>query len=250
MNKKLFLLTIIFTILVMPIYSYSQSQIERKDFVIAIDIGHSPYSEGAISSRGKGEYAFNRNIAEQLEKELINQGFLSAFIINKEGGKISLEERPAVAKERHANLFLSIHHDSVQPYDISKWTYNGEKMSYCDKYQGHSIFFSEKNKYPEKSLIFATLIGSMFRQNNFTPTLHHADKRELVDREKGIYKFDDLIVLKKATMPAVLFECGVIVNRNEEILLNNPPYQRFLVLTLADAIKAYWMTESKGGSLD
>jgi hypothetical protein len=47
----------------------------------------------------------------------------------------------------------------------------------------------------------------------FAPTLHHVarDSRTIINNERGIYAFDDLVVLKTARMPAVLLECGVIV---------------------------------------
>jgi N-acetylmuramoyl-L-alanine amidase len=43
--------------------------------------------------------------------------------------------------------------------------------------------------------------------------LHHAEpvageSRELIDRALGIYRYDELAVLRTATMPAVLFEAG------------------------------------------
>lgn len=49
----------------------------------------------------------------------------------------------------------------------------------------------------------------------FTPTLHHwaQEHRPIIDPAKGVYAFDDLLVLNNAKMPAVLLECGVIVNR-------------------------------------
>jgi hypothetical protein len=74
-----------------------------------------------------------------------------------------------------------------------------------------------------------------------TPSLHHAEKipgesREPLDEKLGIYRFDDLVVLKSARMPAVLFEAGVIVNRNEELLLRSATHQKKLASALAGAV--------------
>ena len=62
------------------------------------------------------------------------------------------------------------------------------------------------------------------------PTLHHAEKikgenRELIDRELGIYLFDDLVVLRTAQCPAVLFESGVIINPYDDFLVKSHEYR-------------------------
>jgi N-acetylmuramoyl-L-alanine amidase len=74
--------------------------------------------------------------------------------------------------------------------------------------------------------------------------LHHAEQenRPLLDREKGIYAFDDLVVLKTAKMPAVLLECGVIVNRIEEEKLNTPEYRDQLTNAIERAISKFAST--------
>jgi N-acetylmuramoyl-L-alanine amidase. len=44
-------------------------------------------------------------------------------------------------------------------------------------------------------------------------------RRLLVDPEAGVYRYDQLIVLRQTHVPAVLLEAGSIINRNEELLL-------------------------------
>ncbi len=46
-------------------------------------------------------------------------------------------------------------------------------------------------------------------------------RHELIDEEAGVYRYDHLIVLHSAHMPAVLLEAGSIVNRQEELELTN-----------------------------
>jgi len=210
--------------------------------VVAIDIGHSKKNHGSISSRGIGEYQFNRNIAKLLLDELKNRDFTRAFLINENGAGISLTDRTKIANKKKSNIFISIHHDSVQPHYLSSWNYQGKQQFYSDLFRGYSLFYSEKNKEPENSLIFANLIGTELSTSGLVPTLHHADKingenRELVDKKKGIYRFDDLVVLKTVNMPAVLLECGIIVNREEESLLSKPEYKKKLVSSITKAIE-------------
>lgn len=175
---------------------------------------------------------------------LTNMDSKKTFIINERGNDISLTERTAMADKLKADLLLSIHHDSVQPQYLLPWIYEGKEFFYCDKFNGYSLFYSERNHESESSLEFAHLLGSELQSNLFVPTLHHAEKikgenRLLVDKEKGIYEFSDLIVLKTAKMPALLIECGIIVNRNEEILLSNPVYQKMIVLSIRNAVEKF-----------
>ena len=50
--------------------------------------------------------------------------------------------------------------------------------------------------------------------------------------------FDDLVVLKTAAQPAVLFEAGVLVNRNEELMLQRPDVRERIAGAVSDAIVA------------
>ena len=217
-----------------------------EDFIIAIDIGHTINIPGAISARGVPEYLFNQNIGTLLHRQLLqDMRFKGSFIINETGDDISLSARAAIANQRGAHLLVSIHHDSVEPKDLSQWLCQGRIMPHCDRFTGYSIFYSEKNGSPLNSLIFAGILGSEMLHTCFCPTLHHAEKftggdKDLIDKTRGIYKYNNLIVLKEATMPAVLFECGIIKNRNEELQLGNTQYQQKLVAALFSAIKIYF----------
>jgi len=216
-----------------------------REFRLAIDIGHTRKSPGATSARGVPEYLFNKNIGTLLYKKLSQDKRLNgSFIISESGENISLATRATIAQRQGADLLLSIHHDSVYPEDLSHWLYQGKIMSYCDKFMGYSIFYSEKNGCPFDSLRFAIILGSEMLRASFCPTLHHVKfftggDKDLMDKTRGIYKYNQLIVLKNATMPAVLFECGIIKNRNEELQLSHPKYQAKLVETIFEAIKKY-----------
>jgi N-acetylmuramoyl-L-alanine amidase len=220
-----------------PKPSVTTTQAARKnagDFVVALDIGHTPSRGGAISARGVPEYEFNRRFVTELFTQLQSSGFHRSFIINPQGNEIGLVQRSGEANAQNADLFLAIHHDSVKDRFLKTWKANGKTQKYCDDFHGYSIFFSNKNVKAVTSLAFAAKLGQALLKAGFTPTLHHVaqENRPIIDKEKGIYAFDDLVVLKTARMSAVLLECGVIVNRTEEENLNSRAYRK----RLADAI--------------
>lgn len=217
---------------------------DKENFTVFIDIGHSRRNSGAMSARGTGEYDFNKTIAELLLSTLQENGFSNAVIINRNGVDINLNSRVEIANRVKGSLLISIQHDSVQPQYISKWIYKGKMYSYSDEYSGYSIFYSDKNVQHRESLHFAKLLGEEMLKHGFTPTLHHAEKikgenRELVDQKKGIYKFDDLVILKQTRIPAILLECGIIVNRQEELKLRDLAIQSKIVAAIMKSIIAF-----------
>jgi N-acetylmuramoyl-L-alanine amidase len=213
-------------------------------FTLAIDIGHTPQRPGAISARGQPEYGFNKALAETLLARIQQQGPFSAFLINPQGQEIALRNRPLVASQRQAQLLLSIHHDSVQPQYLDQWEHGGRPHRYSDRFQGHSLFVSSRNPRYEDSRRFADLLGEQLLAAGLTPTLHHAERipgenRPLLDTAKGIYLYDDLVVLREAEIPAVLLECGIILNRDEEPRLASDAFRATIAEAVIQAVRRY-----------
>lgn len=208
---------------------------------VALDIGHSIKQPGAYSARGVGEYYFNLTIAEAVLRSLKQSGEVEAFIINPQGKSISLAERTRQAANKRATLFLSIHHDSVQRRYVKEWKVDGKTHLYSDKFSGFSVFVSRKNRKFAQSQRLGRFLSEAMLARGFSPTLHHAEKipgegRNLLDKDLGLYEFEDLIVLKTAAMPAVLLECGVIINRSEETSLQKPEIQQRIADAATEAI--------------
>jgi N-acetylmuramoyl-L-alanine amidase len=189
-------------------------------FRVAIDVGHTLSQPGATSASGITEFQYNRRLAEAVSAALARVG-IATVLIGLEGTPLRLEDRTKRAGAAGASLFLSLHHDSVQPQYLSNWTTGGQVHAYSDVFHGYSVFVSGRGGQPSESLRFALLLGSSVRDAGFTPSLHHAEPipgegRPLVDRRLGVYRFDQLVVLRTASMPAALLEAAIIVNRQEE----------------------------------
>jgi len=222
----------------------SATQPARRRFCVALDIGHLPTAAGAMGADGKMEYEFNRRMVELIAADLQQNDRIRAVILNREAKPITLSGRAAAARAAGADLLLSIHHDSVNDrYLKAEREADGRVLHYCDRFRGYSVFYSRKNRDASHSLEFAQALGFAMRRQGLTPTLHHAEpikgeNRELVNPDLGIYRFDDLIVLKSAAMPATLLECGVIVNRAEEAELLTEERQQKVVAAIHEAVTA------------
>lgn len=214
-----------------------------QECLIAIDAGHTRETCGATSARGVGEWHFNMVLAKKLAVSLEQQA-VPYVLINPDGAALSLRSRLEIASKAGVTLFISLHHDAVQPHYLSEWEWEGEKRRYSDHFSGYSLFVSAKNPYYRESLDVASKVADGLLEKGLKPTLHHAEPipgetRLLLDKVRGIYQFDELVVLKESPVPAVLVEAGVIVNRDEELLVSTPAYQKKWICALMSAIEAH-----------
>lgn len=202
---------------------------------VAVDVGHTLAAPGAISARGKSELEFNQALADQVVGALAARG-ITVQLINRDGTIESLAARPKSAPE--ADLFLSIHHDSVPENELQSWTWEGRPQTYNDQWAGHSLFVSRRNPVPEASLLCASAMGARLQREGFPPTAKNARRRPWADQANTVHWYDNLVVLHQARQPAVLFEAGVIKNREEEPLLTDPARQARMADALATGIAA------------
>ena len=219
---------------------------ERPKFRVVLDVGHSAESPGAISARGVDEYDFNLRLAKLVDEKLRAAGF-SNTVLQITSGQIipSLVRRTADANKLNADLFLSIHHDSVPDKFKEKWTYEGKELQFSDRFKGHSIFISLNNRKANASLLFARLLGKQMKARGFEYTSQYTlpimgnRRRELLDAEFGVYRFDELYVLKHTQMPAALIEGGSIINRDEELLSASEERQQLIAASVVDAVEEF-----------
>jgi N-acetylmuramoyl-L-alanine amidase len=231
------------------------AQCNHAAFRIVVDVGHTAEAPGALSARGVPEYDFNLRLAKEIEEKLIEHGFAKAILLITEGpARRGLTQRVARANALKADLLVSIHHDSVPQVFKEEWEHEGQKNSYCDKFKGHSIFVSHENRKRAASYAFGSLLGRSLKANGLHYTPHYSEsfmgkwRRDLVDAEAGVYRYDALIVLRTTRMPAVLLEAGSIVNRDEELLLASADHRRLIAASVVSAVDKFCASRSHRGS--
>ena len=182
-----------------------------------------------ISASGVPEFEFNLELALETKKQLFRQG-LAVRLIGEKGGIIFLNHRTRDAAG--ADLLVSIHHDSVREHLLPQ----------AEHFSGFSLFISRNNPHPGKSLACASAIGAGLRAAGLAPSRYHADpvigeNRPFADEQNGVHYYDNLAVAKTATMPAVLVEAGVIVNRHDEARMSNPEVRRRIAAAIAGGVR-------------
>jgi N-acetylmuramoyl-L-alanine amidase len=215
-------------------------------FRIVLDVGHTAESEGAISARNVSEFTYNLRLAKRIEAKLKAEGFAETKLLLTEGkARRSLFKRVAAASDLRADLLLSIHHDSVPNKFLEDWEFEGKKSRFSDRFSGYSVFVSRSNPDYRTSLAFAELIGKEMKAQGLDYAKQYSQaimgryQRELLNKETGVYRYDELIVLRKTSMAAVLLEAGSIINRDEELKMGSPERRDIISSGVAAAMKEY-----------
>lgn len=203
-----------------------------KKFVVVIDAGHGGRDPGAVGKITQ-EKVINLNVALRLG-ELIEKNCSDVKVVytRKTDIFIPLNERANIANKAKANLFISIHTNSIgknkKARGVSTWTLGLAKSKdnleaakrensvilleegYEKTYAGfdpnvpetYIIFELMQDKYMKESVDFASMVQKqMIKHTN------------LVDR--GVHQ-DVFWVLKASAMPSVLIEVGFISTPEEE----------------------------------
>jgi len=236
---------------------FAQAPAAVKPLTIVVDAGH-----GGKDGSTRGLFSREKDVAlavalllgETIEKEIPNS---KVIYTRTEDVFIPLYERIAIANRAHADLFISIHCNSM-PSNMRNRTESrgvetfvsgsgrlGEQevavrenasilleKNFKDNYEGYDptdpesfiVLSLMKNAYRRQSIKLAKLIQDQYIQNG------------RVDR--GV-KEQSLAVLAKAGMPAVLTEIGFISNPSEEEYINSLSGRQEIVQNIKNAILEY-----------
>jgi N-acetylmuramoyl-L-alanine amidase len=217
--------------------SFGASAPASKKFIVVIDPGHGGHDPGAIGSTTR-EKVINLSIALEVGR-LIEKNCSDVKVIytRKKDEFVPLDERANIANKNKADLFISIHTNSLPSGKIARgaetYTLGMAKAeanlevakkennvilvedNYREKYEGFNPSSSEsyimfeymQDKYMEQSVEFARLI-----QNKFVSTANRADR--------GVHQAG-FLVLRCTSMPSVLIELGYISTPDEEQYLTS-----------------------------
>ncbi len=104
-----------------------------QELTVLIDAGHGGSEKGALGCLGDKEKDINLKIASEL-KDILSQMGINVVMTRECDGNVSLEDRVKIARENCANIFVSIHLNSIP--DI--------KMD-IHKNRGTSIYYYNPN---------------------------------------------------------------------------------------------------------
>ncbi|MET3209805.1 UNVERIFIED_CONTAM: N-acetylmuramoyl-L-alanine amidase [Paenibacillus sp. PvR008] len=184
--------------------------------IVVIDPGHGGKDAGAGSVTGRHEKEFTLAVALKVKQLLQNDPDIQVVMTRDGDTYPTLDERPQLANNQQASVFVSIHGNSMLASNKGKS--NGSETYYAR----------------QESLGLAT-------------TMHKHLVAATGFKDNGI-KVANHIVTRKAQMPAVLLECGYLSNLSDEAAMFSEETQERIAEGIVGGLKEYLGTASVNGT--
>ena len=193
---------------------------------VIIDAGHGGFDGGAVASDGTVEKDINLNIALTAEKLLRFNGF-SVIMTRTEDTATEDDSSAGIAVRKKSDLknrlaLMSKYPDSIYvSIHLNKFTTSAAS--------GSQVFYA-KNQDDAETL------GKCI-QNQIVALLQPENQRVIKPGTNSVFLLD------RATVPAVIVECGFLSNHRELELLKNTEYQTKLAFAISAGITDYYGEE-------
>lgn len=223
-------------------------RITRK--IIVIDPGHGGVDPGALGTRSR-----EKDIVLAFSKELVRQlkatRRYDVYLTRSSDIYIPLRQRVQIARNRNADLFISIHADAIKKknirglsvYTLSEKASDREAAALAKKENQSDIIAGVDfgDQLPEVTNILIDLAQRDTKNASvkFAESLISSarGKTLLLDRT---HRFAGFRVLKAPDVPSVLVELGFITNRTDEKQLSSSKWRRRVATGMVEAIDNYF----------
>lgn len=219
--------------------------------VVVIDAGHGGIDPGTIGTRGTQEKTITLALARQLAAQLEATGRYRAVLTRKDDEIVPLRERVRIARKAHADLFISIHANSIADeqvrgasvYTLSETASDKEAAALAAK-ENKADIIAGVDLGKEEPRVANILIDLAQRE---TMNLSARFARQLVDQLgqevrllHRTHRFAGFAVLKAPDVPSVLLELGYLSNPEDERQLRRSSYRAKVAAAIVRAIDKYF----------
>lgn len=220
-------------------------------FVIAVDAGHGGIDTGAVGIDTKTQekdvtLAFAKAFVERLNRET----GIKAFLTREKDEFLSLSERVQIARQHHANLFVSLHADTLRQnnirgatvYTISDTASDSLAADLAER-ENLSDEVAGVRSTSEPAEVADILLDLTRRE---TQAFSVSMARAVVSSFEGQiglinnpHRFAGFRVLQAPDVPSILLELGFLSNRDDEKLLMDEEWRGKIADLLTQAAKRY-----------
>lgn len=214
---------------------------------IVIDAGHGGHDTGTIGPTGLEEKTVVLDVALRLAKLLREQGETDVILTRSTDVFIPLEERTAIANEKGADLFISIHANSSRDSEargIETYYMNFTSDPGALEVAARENATSQESVHELRDLIKKIALTekveeshefAMQVQREVYGRLERATGKQ---KDRGVRKAP-FVVLIGANMPSILAEISFLSNPRDERLLKRPEYREKVAAALYRGVLDY-----------
>ena len=222
-----------------------------KSKIIVLDPGHGGVDPGAIGLQGSYEKKIVLMAAKSIEKILVKSGRYDVTLTRTSDRFIPLRKRVAIARRARADLFISLHADSIKNgavrgatvYTLSENASDREAAQLAER-ENKSDLIAGIDLNSESQEVTDILIDLVQRETmNQSAVFAGAVVQEITKKIKTHrrpHKFAGFAVLKALDIPSILLEMGYLSNIEDETLLNSETFQKKLGLAILLGLDRYF----------
>lgn len=220
--------------------------------VIVIDAGHGGHDPGASGRNGTRERDVTLEAARELRRQLENTGRYEVVLTRDTDVFLTLQQRVQVAADVRADLFLSIHADSVptnpNAQGAAVYTLNdrAENRARTRALQG-----ADRSRQADVNNILVSLELREKRNQSsaFADVLleHLGDSGTLLTNP---HRQENFYVLLDSRVPAVLLEMGFLSNSTDEANLTSVSARRRQMASVQQGIDTYFAGRGDDGEAE
>lgn len=225
--------------------------------LIAIDPGHGGVDPGAVGVGDVYEKTITLAAARELRRHLEATGRYRVVLTRDKDIFVRLRDRVAIARDAGADLFISLHADSIgstairglSVYTLSDQASDREAEMLAAK-ENRADAIAGMNLATENDQVASILINlaqrdTMNHSKRFANTVLEHLRREVKLLPSKPHRQAGFAVLTAPDVPSVLVEMGYLSSPADANLLNSQAYRERLARSMTRGIDAYftWMTK-------
>lgn len=223
-----------------------------RDIIIAVDAGHGGEDPGAKGPGGLYEKNVTLAIAKELVKRINDTPGYSAFLTRSGDYFISLRGRTQAARNKGADLFVSIHADAFKDssaqgagvFALSQRGATSETARWLAQNENEADLVGGVN-LGDKDPVLQEVLLDLSMTATVATSLDMGDKvygqmKKIAKMHRAYVEQAGFVVLKNPDIPSLLIETGFITNPAEAKNLANPAYRNKLAQAIFAGIDSHF----------
>ncbi len=222
--------------------------------MIVVDAGHGGDDPGASGSQGLHEKNITLAMAKDLKEHLEATGRYRVMLTRSTDVFIRLSERVAIARRANADMFISVHADSISRpvvhgasiYTLSEKASDAETEKLAARENRADAIAGLKLDTQDEDV--ANILVDLAMRDTMNQSKFFANKVVSIFHANGIdtleiaHRFAGFAVLKAPDIPSVLIELGYMSNDREARALSTPAYRDRIANAITGSVDTYFST--------